>query len=102
MAWFGFRVTGKLPPMIANPAPVIAAEFTVTADVPVEVNVNDCVVDVFTVTLPKLKLAALTVNCGASAAVLVPLRLTTVVAPVEELLLIVICPVAAPVTVGRN
>jgi hypothetical protein len=69
---------------------VIAAEFTVTADVPVEVNVNDCVIEVFTVTLPKLRLAALTVSCGASAAVLFPLRVTTAVAPVEELLLIVI------------
>jgi hypothetical protein len=85
-----------------NPAPVIAAEFTVTADVPVEVNVSECVADVFTVTLPKLKLAALTDNCGLSAAVLVPLRFTTVVAPVEELLRIVICPVAVPVVVGKN
>jgi hypothetical protein len=41
---------------------VIAAELTVTGDVPVEVNVNDCVVAVFTVTLPKVKVAALTAN----------------------------------------
>jgi hypothetical protein len=47
-----------------KPAPVIAAEFTTTGDVPADVSVNDCVVAVFTVTLPKLKLAALTVNCG--------------------------------------
>jgi hypothetical protein len=37
----GFSVTGKLPPTIAKPVPVIAAEFTVTGDVPVEVSVND-------------------------------------------------------------
>jgi hypothetical protein len=49
-----------------KPAPEIAAEFTVTGDIPVEVSVTDCVVAVFTVTLPKLKLAALIVNSGAA------------------------------------
>jgi hypothetical protein len=58
----GFNVAGKLPPTIVKPAPVIAAELTVTGAVPVDVKVNDCVVDVFTVTVPKLKVAALTVN----------------------------------------
>ena len=57
-------------------SPVIAAELTVTGDVPVDVSVSDCVVAVFTVTLPKLRLAALTVNCGLGAAVLVPPRVT--------------------------
>jgi hypothetical protein len=97
----GFNVAGKLPPTIVKPAPVIAAELTVTGDVPVDVNVNDWVVDVFTVTLPKLRLAVLTANCGLGAAVLVPLRATTVVEPVDESLLIVICPLAAPADVGR-
>jgi hypothetical protein len=60
--WVGFSVTGKLPPTIVKPVPVIAAEFTVKGEVPVDVSVNDCVVAVFTVTLPKLRLAALTVN----------------------------------------
>jgi hypothetical protein len=45
-----------------NPAPVIAAELIVTGDVPLDVNVSDCVVAVFTVTLPKLNVAALSVN----------------------------------------
>jgi hypothetical protein len=58
----GFNVTGRLPPTIAKPVPVIAAELTVTGKVPVDVNVNDCVVAVFTVTLPKLRLVALTPN----------------------------------------
>jgi hypothetical protein len=49
-----------------KPAPEIAAEFTVTGDVPVEVRVTDCIVDVFTVTLPKLKLAAVIVSSGAA------------------------------------
>ena len=47
---------------MVKPAPLMAAEFTVTADVPVDLSVTDWVVDVFTVTLPKLRLAALTVN----------------------------------------
>jgi hypothetical protein len=98
----GFSVTGKLPPTIVKPVPVIAAELTVTGAVPVDVSVNDWVVDVFTVTLPKLRLPALSVNWGLGTAVLVPFRATTDVEPVNELLLIVICPLAVPVAVGRN
>jgi hypothetical protein len=100
--WVGLNVAGRLPPTMVKPEPVIAAELTVTGEVPVDVNVNDCVVAVFTVTLPKLRLAALTVNCGLGAVVLVPLRATTAVAPLDELLLIVICPLAAPGDVGSN
>ena len=69
---------------------MIAAELTVTGEVPVDVSVSDCVVAVFTVTLPKLKLAELTVNCGLGAAVLVPLRVTRFVLPLDELLATVI------------
>ena len=69
---------------------------------PVDVNVTDWVVGEFTVTLPKLKLAVLTVSCGFEAAVPVPLRAITDVLPVVELLLMVTWPVAAPVVVGRN
>jgi hypothetical protein len=58
----GLSVAGKLPPTIANPTPVIAAELTTTGDVPIDVNVNVCVVDVLIVTFPKLRLAALTAN----------------------------------------
>jgi hypothetical protein len=86
----GFSVTGKLPPTIVKPVPVIAAELTVTGAVPVDVSVNDWVVAVFTVTLPKLNVAALIVNCGLGAAVLVPLSVTTAALPLDELLLIVI------------
>jgi hypothetical protein len=57
---------------------------------------------VFTVTLPKLRLPALTVSCGLGAAVLLPLNATTAVLPVEELLLIVNWPLADPVVVGLN
>ena len=52
-------------------------------------SVNDCVVAVLTITLPKLKLAELTVNCGLGAAVLVPLKVTCAVEPVDESLLMV-------------
>jgi len=85
-----------------KPSPVIAAEFTVTGAVPVEVKVTDCVTDVFTVTLPKLRPAALRVNWGLGAAMLVPLRATVAVFPVDELLLIVSWPLLDPVAVGLN
>jgi hypothetical protein len=42
----------------------MAAEFTVTAAVPVDVNVIDCVAAVPTFTLPKLKVEALIVSVG--------------------------------------
>ncbi len=87
--------------MMVKPAPVIATEFTVTGVVPVDIRVNDCVVAVFTATLPKPRLPELIVNCGF-AAVPVPPRITKAVPPVVELLLIVICPLADPVTVGSN
>jgi hypothetical protein len=85
----GASVAGKLAPVIVNPAPVIVAEFTVTGEVPVDVNVRDCVVVVFTVTFPKLNVPALTLNCGLGAAVPIPFRAIRAVAPVVELLLIV-------------
>lgn len=84
-----------------KPAPVIATELTVTDVVPEDVNVNVCVVGVFTATLPKPTLAVLIVNCGF-AAVPVPPRVTRVVPPVVELLLMVICPLAVPVADGAN
>jgi hypothetical protein len=98
----GFSVAGRVPPTIVKPVPVIAAELTVTGDVPVDVSVNVWVVAEFTITLPKLRLPALTVNCGLGVAELEPLRATTAVEPVEEWLLIVICPLAVPVDVGKN
>lgn len=85
-----------------KPAPAIAAELTVTGEVPVDVSVSDCVVDVLTVTLPKLRVAALAVNWGLTAAVLVPPSATVAVEPVDELLLIIICPLDVPVAVGKN
>ena len=87
--WFGFKVTGKLTPDIVKPAPVSAAELMVTGDVPVEVRVTGCVEAVLTVTLPKVRLAVLSVNCGLVAAVPAPVKLTVAVLLVAELLWIV-------------
>jgi hypothetical protein len=87
--------------MMEKPAPVIAAEFTVTGVVPVDVSVNDRVAEEFTDTLPKLRLVAPSVNCEFPA-VPVPLKDTTAAPPVVELLLIVSCPVVDPVAVGSN
>ena len=104
--WVGFNVTGRLAPTIVKAAPLIEAELTVTAELPVEVSVTDCAVGEFTVTLPKLKLAVLTVSCGfvsdGPVVAPTPLRATTAVPPVVELLLMVSCPVAGPATVGWN
>lgn len=100
--WVGLSVTGKLPPTIAKPGPVILAEFIVTGAVPTEVRASDCVVEVSTITSPKLKLPELTFNSGLAAAMLVPFKVITVVPPVDELLLIVICPLAAPLVAGSN
>jgi hypothetical protein len=86
--WVGLNVAGKLPPISVKPVAVSVAELTVTGEVPVDVSVNDCVVAEFTVTLPKLRVAALTVNCGLAAAVLVPLKVTKAVLPLDELLVI--------------
>ena len=100
--WPGFSVSGKVAPESVKPAPVSAAVLIVTGAVPVEVKVTDCVDVEFTVTSPKVKLAALMVNCGLVAAVPVPFRLTTAVLLVAESLLMVNCPVAAPVADGVN
>ncbi len=101
--WFGLSVTGRVPATMVKPAPVIEAEFTVTAEVPDDVSVTEAFAEEFTVTLPKLRLEALSVSCGLVApAVPVPVRATEAILPVVELLPIVSFPVAAPATVGRN
>jgi hypothetical protein len=87
---------------MAKPVPARPTELTVTAAVPDEVKVRVLVEVVFSVTLPKARVLALTVNCGVAAAVPVPLRLTRLVPPLEELLVIVMAPLAAPATVGSK
>lgn len=58
--------SGNVTPEIEKPAPVTVAELMVTELLPVEVKVMDCVVDVFTDTLPKLTLAELTFRVEAA------------------------------------
>ena len=66
--WLGFKVSGKLAPETLKPLPATTAEFTVTAAVPVEDSVTDCVVGVFTFTLPKATVVALMLSVGTPAA----------------------------------
>ena len=77
-----------------NPAPLGVAELIVTGAVPVEVRVTGSVDAVFTATLPNGKLVGLIVSCGLDdcgldTVVPVPLRCTTAVLLVDELLWIV-------------
>ena len=58
--WPGFNVAGKLAPEMAKPVPATMTECTVSAAVPEEVSVSVFVEAVFTVTLPKARLPALT------------------------------------------
>jgi hypothetical protein len=62
--WFGSSVTGTLPAAMEKPAPVMEADFTVTAEVPEDVSVTEAVAAELTVTLPKLRAEALSVNFG--------------------------------------
>ena len=71
--------------LIANP-PVAAAAFSVTVQLSVPAPVNEPLVQVRPV----------------STGTPVPLRLTVVVVPVDELLVSVSAPVAAPAAVGSN
>jgi len=63
----GLKVTGKLDPERVNPVPVTAAALTVTAKVPVEDRVTDCVAGVFNETLPKDNVLELMLNVGTPA-----------------------------------
>lgn len=102
MAMFGFSVTGNVAPEKVNPAPVMLAPLTVTADVPVEVRVSDWLVAVPTGSFPKLKLALLKLSTGLLEFAPVPLRATVAVPPFVELLDTVMVPLTAPVTVGAK
>jgi hypothetical protein len=50
-----------------NPEPAATIELTVTEAVPADVKVTDCVVGVFSITLPNAKLVALMVSVGTTA-----------------------------------
>jgi hypothetical protein len=63
----GFRVKGKLIPEMEKPVPVMVAEFTVTAVVPIEERVRVCEARVFTATSPKAMFAVLNDRVGVEA-----------------------------------
>jgi hypothetical protein len=98
---FGLSVIGKLAPETVKPVPDTVAAWILSEAVPLEVSVTDCVDEEPTVTLPKLKLEVLSVNVGVVVTP-VPLRLTTAVGFVDELLLMVSLPETAPDVVGLN
>ncbi len=66
-ACFDFKVSGNVAPDMLKPVPVRVAELIVTGAVPVDVKVTDLVDLVFTVTLPKPTLVALTLRVGTNA-----------------------------------
>ena len=59
---FGLIVSGKVAPETVKPVPATVAALMVTATVPVEDRVTVCVVAVFTFTVPKPMLPALTLS----------------------------------------
>ena len=95
-------MAGNAAPVITKPVPMRVAPLIVSAAVPEDVNVMDLVEVVCTVTLPKARLAALTVSCGTGAAVPMPLRGTWMELPEEASLAMVMLPAAAPVAVGSK
>ena len=64
--WLGFSVSGKVAPDIEKPLDAVA-ELTVTAAVPVDESVTDCVVLEPTETLPKLRLVELSPRLAVPA-----------------------------------
>jgi hypothetical protein len=88
---------GNAAPFIENAAPVNFTELTVSAVVPDPVKVSDLVEAAFKSTLPKAMVLALTVSWDESP---VPLRLTVLVPPPDELLEILIVPLAVPAAEG--
>jgi hypothetical protein len=86
---------------MVKPGPVTPTELTVTAALPVEVNVTFCVTGLPIVTEPKLTDPDATESCGVKPAT--PLAASeTVAAPPKELLAKDISPLMVPVAAGLN
>lgn len=62
--WPGLRVKGTMMGESEKPVPVTLMELTVTAAVPLEVNVRICVTGVFSRTLPNEMVVALTLSAA--------------------------------------
>jgi hypothetical protein len=65
--WFGFSVTGNVAPDTLKPVPLTVIELIVSAAVPLEVSVSDCVVAVFRFRFPNDRLVALSEIAGTAA-----------------------------------
>lgn len=65
--WPEFKVTGKVAPVTEKPVPEMLTELMVTAAVPVELNVSDCVIGLFRIVLPKEMVVAFTDNTAVAA-----------------------------------
>jgi len=102
-------VSGKVVPDIVKPAPDKVAPLTITAAVPLEVRVKDCVDGVPTATLPKATVLELTVRPatpgvvgGTTAATPVPVIATMSDALACASLAMIKLPVVAPAAMGSN
>jgi hypothetical protein len=92
-------VTGAVSPERLNPVPLTLACDIVRAAVPVFETFTVWVAEVFTVRLPKLSAAGVTLIAGVEVATPVPVRLTTA-GELPALLVIEMLPEAAPAAVG--
>jgi hypothetical protein len=101
-AMAGPSVTGKAAPENVKPAPDRVAALTVTGEVPAEVSVTGRVTGIPTGTSPKFKVAGLRARTALGELVPIPVRPTVVVPSPDELLAMVIVPIAEPVTVGSK
>jgi hypothetical protein len=94
-------VSGKVAPVMVKPVPDKLTALTVTAAVPLDVKVTDCVEGVPTATLPKATVLELTVRPAVAK---IPLPLNWMVADgvTSELLVITNDPVTEPALDGPN
>ena len=99
---FGFKVTGKLLPETVKPAPEIVAEFTVTAEVPVEVRVTLRVPGQPIVTELKLTLVGETVRARPDVVAAGALNGMDAVGLSAEVLFTVRFPAATPAVSGLD
>lgn len=98
----GFKVTGKMAPDTVKPEPLIVAELIVSGAVPVEVSVTGNAAEEPSSTVPKLKLAGLTVNCVPVSGTPLQVRLTASPLCLTALLFIVSVPVIVLAAFGAD
>jgi len=96
----GVRTVPFVTPLALNPAPVVVSPEIVTLEFPLLVSVEACELDVFSVCVPKPKLAGFALNVRVAAKP-VPVRLIVIDKGAP---FVVSCtdPVTAPALVGAN